>query len=99
MTEYKQLMQDVKDKKANGCTCTGKSGKLIPDPPCHVFFKPVTDAEKTRIEDDWGQSPATGVPSERAKYQKKMRIPSERTAEKTWDCLRIAVPVREYLVR
>jgi len=83
---YNQLMADVRDKKNNpppsGCDCKGKSGKLLPEEPCHVFFKPVTDAEKTKIEDDWGKSPAAGTPAARQQYQKRMRIPSEKTVRK-----------------
>jgi hypothetical protein len=87
VTEYKKLMEDVKNKKdpskGGNCTCKGKSGKLVADPPCHVFFKPVTDTEKTKIEDDWGKSSTPGTPSERTKYQKKLRIPSEKASRKT----------------
>lgn len=40
------FVEKVKNKKAHGCTC---SGRVLPEPPCNVFRKPVTKAEHRAI--------------------------------------------------
>lgn len=43
------FVEKVKNKKANGCTCT-KPTKLLPEAPCNVFRKPVTKDEHKKIK-------------------------------------------------
>ncbi len=40
------MVQIVKDKAKHGCTC---GGRVLPEPPCNVFRKPVSKAEHTAI--------------------------------------------------
>ncbi len=66
---YDQLMQEVKDRKKNGCTC---NGKVVPEPPCNKFYQGVTGSttkrtgEKGKIADDWD--------AYSAKYRKKKKM-------------------------
>ncbi len=46
-SERRVFVEKVKNRKEHGCTC---SGKILPEAPCNVFRKPVTKAEKRRIE-------------------------------------------------
>lgn len=40
------LVDKMKNKKKHGCTC---EGRILPEPPCNVFRKPVTKAEHRAI--------------------------------------------------
>jgi hypothetical protein len=54
----------IKAQMRPGCTCT-KPTKLLPDPPCDVFYQP-TEAEYKKIVSDWDDA--------RPRYQKKNKI-------------------------
>lgn len=41
------MVDKVKRKAEHGCTC---GGRVLPQPPCNVFHKPVTKAEHTAIK-------------------------------------------------
>jgi hypothetical protein len=67
---YDQLMQEVKDRKKNGCTC---DGKVVPEPPCNKFYQGTTGGptgERQKIKDDWNAA----APAYRAKKIRKGKM-------------------------
>jgi hypothetical protein len=54
LAQYNQLVADAKAR--NGCTCKGKT-KLLPEPPCDVFFDNTNPAARAarsaHIKDSW----------------------------------------------
>lgn len=63
------FVEKVKNKKAHGCTC---KGRILPEPPCNVFRKPVTKAEKKKIENLHKKNSN--------KYRKRTGVPTNEEA-------------------
>ena len=51
---HDQIMQEVNDRKKNGCTC---NGKVVPEPPCNKFYQGNTRARTDKGCDRFGRRP------------------------------------------
>lgn len=55
--EYDAVMKRVANKKSAGCVC---SGKVLPEPPCNVFYNKTTEAERNKIKKKWNKQGRKG---------------------------------------
>ena len=63
LADLRTLLSDAKSR--SGCTCKTKT-KLLPEPPCNVFFDNPTPARNNYIKDEWNNY--------RPNYQRSLKI-------------------------